>query len=331
MAGGLHVPASGRALLAGLHARTAALGRLSGPGVTLAQSNQVWADPSLTTSRRFLDDAATGYGAGLNRVPLLRRPGQVVGQVNAAIAAATRGHIAHLLKPGSLTGIGWLLTDALYLNARWATPFEPYDTSPGPFTTATGQHATATYMSGAGYSYARAAGWTAVALPYRGHRLDMIALLPDSRARGCPGLTPAALGQVTAGLRLTAGSPAYPNPVPLADRAIIQFPKLSISTARDMAGLLTRLGMGRAFTPAADFTGLSPQACCLKLVQHAATLQITEKGTVATAATAVGVVPSSAAYAPHKVAFDRPYVLLITDPATGEPLFVARIADPGAS
>jgi serine protease inhibitor len=186
-------------------------------------------------------------------------------------------------------------------------------------------------MSGAGYSYARAAGWTAVALPYRGHRLDMIALLPDSRARGCPGLTPAALGQVTAGLRLTAGSPAYPNPVPLADRAIIQFPKLSISTARDMAGLLTRLGMGRAFTPAADFTGLSPQACCLKLVQHAATLQITEKGTVATAATAVGVVPSSAAYAPHKVAFDRPYVLLITDPSTGEPLFVARIADPGAS
>ncbi len=56
-----------------------------------------------------------------------------------------------------------------------------------------------------------------------------------------------------------------------------------------MKPVLSGLGMGVAFSPSADFTGLSKQACCIGLVEHAATLDIGEKGTVATAATAVGV------------------------------------------
>jgi serine protease inhibitor len=31
-----------------------------------------------------------------------------------------------------------------------------------------------------------------------------------------------------------------------------------------------------------------------------------------------------------QVAFDRPYLMLVTDKATGEPLFLARVADPAA-
>ena len=54
-----------------------------------------------------------------------------------AIATGTRGRIPHLLRPGSLDDhIGWVLTDALYLHAAWAAPFDPDETSPGPFTTA---------------------------------------------------------------------------------------------------------------------------------------------------------------------------------------------------
>jgi len=31
------------------------------------------------------------------------------------------------------------------------------------------------------------------------------------------------------------------------------------------------------------------------------------------------------------VAFDRPYLMLVTDGTTGEPLFMARVADPAAN
>jgi serine protease inhibitor len=34
---------------------------------------------------------------------------------------------------------------------------------------------------------------------------------------------------------------------------------------------------------------------------------------------------------PPKVTFDRPYLMVVTDRATGEPLFMARVADPSGT
>jgi serine protease inhibitor len=86
--------------------------------------------------------------------------------------------------------------------------------------------------------------------------------------------------------------------------------------------------MGVAFSSAANFTGLSTQACCIGLVEQAATLGIGEKGTVASAATAVGIEPTAGRVLPPPVVFDRPYLMLVTDRATGEPLFIARVTNP---
>src|SRR6266700_7757655 len=112
----------------------------------------------------------------------------------------------------------------------------------------------------------------------------------------------------------------------------VSFPKVNLATQVSMKPVLSRLGMGVAFTPSADFTGLSPQACCIGLVEHAATLDVGEKGTVASAATAVGMQASAAHVAQSPlVTFDRPYLMVVTDRATGEPLFMARVADPSRS
>jgi serpin B len=78
--------------------------------------------------------------------------------------------------------------------------------------------------------------------------------------------------------------------------------------------------MAVAFSPAADFAGLSPQACCIRLVEHAATLKVGEQGTVASAATAVGIEPTAARPQGASVAFDRPYLMLVTDSTTGNPV-----------
>jgi serpin B len=103
---------------------------------------------------------------------------------------------------------------------------------------------------------------------------------------------------------------------------------VSLATQISMKPVLTELGMGVAFTPSADFTGLSSQACCIGLVEQAATLGIGEKGTVASAATAVGMHPTAARVMPAQIVFNRPYLMVVTDRATGEPLFMARVANP---
>jgi serine protease inhibitor len=318
MAAVLHLPAVGQALQAGLQARSAALRGLDGPGVTVNASDQVWADPGLSTERSYLNAVATGYDAGVAQAPLLHDPEQARQEINRAIATATDGHIPQLLPPGSLKDIGWVLTDALYLHAAWAAPFDPSETGPGPFTTAAGSRVTAQFMINGPYRAVRARGWTAVWLPYSGGKLAMEALLPPAGA-GCTVPAAAALGAMTS--RLASGPPG-------ALTVSVAFPKVNLATRASMRSLLIRLGMGVAFTPAADFTGLSRQACCIGLVEHAATLDVGEKGTVASAATAVGMEPTAARVQPPQVPFNRPYLLVVTDRATGEPLFMARVANP---
>jgi serpin B len=97
-----------------------------------------------------------------------------------------------------------------------------------------------------------------------------------------------------------------------------------------MKPVLSQLGMGVAFTDQADFTPLSPKACCLAFVQQAATLRVGEKGTVAAAAAGVGVYPTAGVLAPHQIVFNRPFLMLISAASTGEPLFLAKVADPAA-
>jgi len=327
MARVLDLPAgiSRGSLEAELQARTAALGGLDGPGVTLAASDQVWADPTLTTLRSYLNAVATGYHAGVAQAPFSTDPAKAAAEINQAISAATDGHISQLVNASMLDNIGWVLTSALYLNAQWATPFDPSKTEPGPFTPAGAKPVTATFMNGDDFPYATAGGWQAASLPYQGGRLTMTALLPPAGSASCA---------LPSQASLTSIARSFDGPG--AGLADVSLPKVSLDTSGgvgDMKPALEQLGMGVAFNQqGADFTGLSPQACCIGFVQQAATLQIAERGTVGAAAAAVGMVAASAMVAPRVVAiaFNRPYLLLITAKATGEPLFLAEVDNPAA-
>lgn len=316
MARVLHLPAATLASqVSGLGARSALLRSLDRPGVAFSASNRIWADPSLHTNRSFVAALRSGYQAGLTALPLLSSPEQARRQINSAIAADTRGHIPALLKPGSLGQVGWVLTDALYLNARWASPFSHQLTNSGAFHAPGGQ-VTARYLNGEGFAVGKSGGWTAASLPYRGHRLSMLALLPPAGAAGCQ--IPAAATISALAAQAATGK----------QRMGIALPKVKLSASYSLKDALAKLGMGLAFTPAADFSGLSPQACCIGFVQHAATLDVAEKGTIASAATAVGILPSSAQIT---LTFDRPYLLLLRDGRTGEPLMLAWVANPASS
>jgi serpin B len=323
----LHLPATGQSLAAGLAARAGLLASLNRPSVTFSTSNRIWADPTLVTRRSFVAALRAGYQAGLTHLPLLREPEQARATINAAVAADTRGHIAQLLPPGAIPPdtIGWVLTDALYLNAAWKYPFDHSMTGPGSFNTTSGT-VTAQYLNGGSFPVAKSGGWTAVSLPYRADRLSMLALLPpaghtgsrQSAAEGCPLPTPATVGTLAEGLAASH------------TQTYIALPKVKLASSYSLKGVLTSLGMGIAFGSRADFSGISPQACCIGFVQHAATLALAEKGTVASAATAVGITESAGRVSRPVLTFDRPYMLLLRDSLTGEPLMLAWVANPAS-
>jgi serpin B len=303
--------------LAGLSARTRAMNSLDGPGVTLDQSNQVWADPSLKTNQNYLNALATGYQAGVARVPLLTDPAQAAQRIDQAISDATKGQIQHLVNAGLLHDLGWVLTSALYLNADWATKFQTGMTYQQAFTTASGQTVKPQFLHGGKYQIGSSGGWTGVTLPYQGGKVKMVALLPpQNSARQDSGCTMPGTNTLSSiENHGTTGS--------------IAMPKVKLSSSGSFKNLLAVLGMGIAFGDSADLTGISPQAGRIGLVQQDATMAVSEKGTVAAAATAVGVTATAAGVATGRViTFNRPYLMLITSAATGEPLFLVRVANP---
>jgi len=159
----------------------------------------------------------------------------------------------------------------------------------------------------------------------------MTALLPPAGSGSCALPSTATLTAVT---RSLDGSGAGSGTV--AGLADVSLPKVNLDTsgqAGDMKPVLERLGMGLAFGGmGTDFTALSPQAGGIGFVQQAATLQVGEKGTVGAAAAAVGITATDG-MVPQRavnVTFNRPYLLLITAKATGEPLFLARVDNPAA-
>jgi len=323
MARVLHMAAAGPGLSTALGARRALLASLNRPGVRFAESNRLWADPSLPASRSFAAALRQSYQAPVTRVPLLSAPEQARARINSAVAAQTHGHIRNLLPPGAIApqSTGWVLTNALYLDAAWRHRFDRAKTAPGPFRTLAGTVVTVRYMHGSGYGYAATtSGWAATELKYRGGRLAMLALLPPAArpgrpaaAGGCPVPKPAELGALAREL-------ARPG-----EAHQIALPKLRLASSESLRQVLTGLGMGIAFSRRADFTGISPRAWRLGFVQHAATLTVGEKGAVASAATAVGV---QATAGPAPIIFDRPYLLIIRDTLTGEPLMMAWVANP---
>jgi serpin B len=285
----------------------------------LAASDQVWADPALRTLPSYLNAVTTGYGAGVSKVPLLTDPQLAADQINQVIGRDTRGQITRLVNPGMLAGIGWVLTSALSMNAAWATPFEPGQTRPGPFTPLGGKPVTVQYMNGSGYQYATSGGWTGVSLPYQGGQLAMLALLPPAGSGNCALPAAPALAAIAAGASASRAATSA--------QAIISMPRVAISSSASVNDELKALGMGLAFTGSADFTGLSPQAGMIGFVQQAATLKVGERGTVAAAAAADGGTATSGMVG-QQLNFNRPYLLLVTDTTTGEPLFLARVVNP---
>jgi serpin B len=330
MAKAMHLPAVALpSLEAGLRDRNDLLGSLAGPGVVFAQSNRIWADPSLPPRPAYLAALRSAYRARLAPVPLITDPDRARQVINAAVADETRGHITDLLPPGSLGGsTGWVLTNALYLDAQWARPFSRSLTAAGPFTTDSGT-VTAHYLNGNGYAFSTDGGWTAADLPYRGGQLKMLALLPPVTpvhpgttghlaGKGCPLPSAGELSALEAKLKTSEQT------------AAIELPKVKLSWSGSLRPVLSALGMGIAFGPNADFTGISPKACCIGFVQHAATLQVSEKGTVASAATGVGI-SASAERIQTVLKFNRPYLMVIEDARTGEPLMLAWVTNPAAA
>jgi serpin B len=109
----------------------------------------------------------------------------------------------------------------------------------------------------------------------------------------------------------------------------IKFPKLKYEYEIKLNDILTEMGMGVAFTGAADFTGINHGGSLnIDYVKHKSFIEVNEEGTEAAAVTIVAIERNS--IEPQKITFNvnRPFFYAITEKSTGAVLFMGTVKNP---
>ncbi|MGW0463898.1 serpin family protein [Streptomyces sp. NPDC003027] len=283
----------------------------------LAVATGVWSRvPVLPAFRRGLP--GVGFGTLAD--------GTAQSALDSWVARATGGLIDRL--PLDLDGSEDLvLVDALALRASWLTAFPVAGTRDEPFTDGRGATTSVPTMHRripASWAW-RVGGATVVELPCAGEEGGAV------RVRfvlGADGDGPAeALAAAWAGVgareRLRA------------DGVELALPRFSLRTRTDVYEQLPALGITRAVRPDADFSGLSAHGLFLAKVVQEALVEIAEQGVEAAAVTVVAMSRSAASprrEVVEKIAFDRPFGVVVLDASGEVPLFTGwRSSAPAAT
>jgi serpin B len=288
-------------------------------GFRLHIVNAIWGQQDYQFLPAFLDVLAENYGAGLRLLDFVKEPEQSRITINDWVSDQTEGKIEDLIPQGVIDTLTRLvLTNAIYFNAAWQNPFDEKLTSNGTFHLLEGGDVTVPMMKQThSFGYATGDGYQAVDLPYDGNELSMIILLPDSGKFESVqnSLNTALVDQIVSDLQ--------------SREVDLTMPKFQFESEFGLADTLAAMGMPVAFSPDADFSGMTGnRELSITDVVHKAFVSVDEAGTEAAAATAVVVGLTSIPEQPVQVTVDRPFMFLIRDIETGTILFIGRIANP---
>lgn len=249
-------------------------------------------------------------------------PEKTRGDINEWVRQATESFIPELLAPGALTpDVRMALVNAAYFKGPWAAAFDSDETALGAFWIGKQKTIDVPMMKRSGrYHFHRDARVDILRLPYRGYRASMLILLP----RAIDELSDLEQALTADQLSLWRNS--------LEEHLLrVEVPKFEIEAYYDMREMLERLGMKRAFSDDADFSGMTGQRN-LKIdpVVHRAKIKVDEKGAEAAAASGIMMQLTSAAPGrePIVVRVDHPFVFIVFDEATQTILFIGRVARP---
>jgi len=217
-----------------------------------------------------------------------------------------------------------VLTNAIYFKGKWEEEFDPEATWEEPFYLPDGSSVEVDMMhrvAWLSYTEGELGGvrYQAVELPYAGEELAMVVLLPERAGFAAfeGALDAEALEAILAGLRRA--------------QVELALPRFSFTSTFQLSAALRDLGMLRAFTDAADFSGMDgARDLHIDEVYHKAFIEVSEEGTEAAAATGVAIALAVAPQQSVVVRVDHPFLFLIRDRVTGAVLFLGRVLDPSS-
>ena len=206
------------------------------------------------------------------------------------------------------------LTNAVYFKGIWRNKFDKKETTASTFTTELNTQSAINMMYQKDtFAYAADDNAQYVDLPYGNKAFSMTIVLP-------------AIGKSTADIlsKLTAES-WNTTLYSLHTREIMLYlPRFKVENKFQLKSTLAALGMPKAFTETADFSGISNERIMISDVVHKTYITVDEDGTEAAAVTNIGMVTTSMPDYPI-VNINRPFLMVIREKSTGVILFIGKM------
>ncbi len=297
------------------------------PRVVFTLGNSVWYRQGFTMLPDFLNATRTYFDATVEGLDFARPDAGLT--INSWVNSQTQGKIPTIVPDVIPENVVAYLINAIYFKGNWSIQFDKDRTQPGTFHLRAGSATTVPMMShkhAVPVASLLDGGIRVIDLPYGGKAFSMTIVLPRD-ANGIDSLVPALTG---------ARWSAWTTALDAAGGGMSQdlyLPKFVLTYGLNMKSVLSALGMPSAFdcNGGADFTrmaALPPGRLCITDVRHKATVDVNEEGTVAAAATSVGIGFNSV---PAPLRVDRPFVFVIRERFSGTILFMGRVMNPAAS
>ncbi len=292
-------------------------------GVEMSTANSLWVGRGEVLNEIFVQNCLDYYAA---------RAGKLEGDlqailitINGWVAEKTRDRIPDLLSEGDLKPVPALaLLNAVYFKGLWKRPFDAGLTAPGDFHTLSGECISVPMMSQSGcFGFAEVPEGQIVSLPYGVgeeeaiYCLDLFLPTPETT-----------IAEVLP--RVGASWGTWIDQ--LDEREVdLSVPRFCLENTFNLNGPLTEIGMGRAFSPEANFGGMAPNpegasSLAISQVRQRALLEVNEEGSEAAAATVVLMVRGMMLR--PRMIVDRPFLCAIRHRPSGLILFLAVVVDP---
>lgn len=290
------------------------------PGSVLTQANAIWVQRDLQILPDFQKILTDNYSAAPTPVDFLKNAELARSAINQWTSNNTKGRITDLFAKGSIHPSDRLvLTAAIYFNGKWQTPFQARSTTPAPFHSEGADTPVPFMKQTSFFRYAEIPGAQILEMPYAGGSLAFDAVLPTESN----GLAKIEAQFTTANLaawfaKLTEGE------------VRVSIPKFRNEAGFSLNQALEKLGLSKAFTSSADFSGIDGKHdLFISQVIHKAFIDVNEQGAEAAAATGIAV-GATAVFRPEPKVFlaDHPFAFFLRDTASGAILFAGRLARP---
>ena len=276
----------------------------------IAVASTLWMRQGLTFEPAYQRAVADAPGAALHNADFAADPDGARKAINTDVEKTTRELIKELLPPGTVDrDTAAVIVNALYLKTAWQKVFNKGHTLPIPFYGPGGRCRVPMMRQTERMAYAEAGGWRMVTLPAEGGVVADV-LLGDG---GEP--SPELLRRLYASAR--------------PEKVTLSLPRFRVESRASLGAPLGELGVVAAFGNDADFSGITAGPVRIDRVEHKAVLDVDEDGFEGAAATAaVMALMGFDTGKPLEFRVDRPFLVVVRQPATEAVYFLARVTDP---